>query len=597
MSVQAELAYRDNDPLWRYAVGYLCSVTGDSLVYRASADPAMPALRFRDERGEEYTDAGAFFAVRARAPGYRLGHALMRRWPAFAWLMAVLFTACQRHSRAVSWLARELFGPELRATRFERVSAVFLRLLGLTYIAAFFSFGMQVRGLVGSSGILPLPHLLSEATQAHGWQAFWRVPTLAWLYPGDLMLVTICALGVGGGVLLVSGCRRRTVLAALYVLYLSVVSAGQVFTRYQWDALLLETGFLAIFLPGSVRLVPWLFRLLVARFLFVSGSVKLLGAYGGWRSLHALDHFFMTQPLPAALAWHAAHLPEGALRFMTAAILFIELAMPLFIFLPRRLRMLTAWAVIGLQILLLVTGIYGFMPLLVVALVLFLFDDQAFSRGPLATTMPPAERDTGKVWHAVRIAAAVLIVLMSGGQVARALSGRAPARPLAALAHALAPLQIVNAYALIRDVPVHRYEIELQGSDDNHIWKTYRFAFKPGSAIPRAPWDVTAQPRLDREMALAARTGFVRNAWFLHLVMQLLHGSTPVSRLFAQVPFTAHPPRLLRAELFEYRFTDPATHARTGTWWERRFLREYLSPAMLSQSEPAHAASGTAARP
>lgn len=595
MSIQAELSYRDDDPLCSYVAGYLQSVTGDSVAYRATADLAMPVLRFRDERGEEYTDVHALFAVRARQSGYRLGHWLMTRVPVFAWLMEALFALCHRHSRTSLWLARELFGPKLSASRFERTSAIFLRLLGLVYIAAFVSFGMQVRGLIGTQGILPVTRLLHEAVQAYGVAAVWRVPTLAWLYPGDLMLVAICVAGAAGGTLLLFGARHRLLLAAQYVLYLSLISAGQAFMRYQWDALLLEAGFLAIFLPGSARLVPWLYRLLVARFLFVSGMAKLVGGYAGWRSLHALDHFFMTQPLPGGLAWHAAHLPEPALRFITASVLFVEVVMPAFIFLPRRLRMLTAWAVLGLQLLFVLTGIYGFMPVLMAALVLFLFDDHA-----LACLPGRAHRESrpdGKAWNTARIGVAVLIVVLSALTSTAALEQRGAGQSPEASAHALAPLQIVNAYALLRDVPSRRYEIELQGSDDNHVWKTYGFALKPGPAQQSARWHVLASPRLDRQMALAARTGFVRNAWFLHLVMRLLHGSAPVAHLFADNPFVKSPPRFVRAELFEYRFTGRPVHARTGAWWERRFVREFLSPAMLSDKHTSSAVDDAGTHP
>ena len=56
-------------------------------------------------------------------------------------------------------------------------------------------------------------------------------------------------------------------------MYLSLSSAGQDFLSFQWDALLLEAGFLAIFL-GRARIVAWLFRWLAFRLFFLSGAVK-----------------------------------------------------------------------------------------------------------------------------------------------------------------------------------------------------------------------------------------------------------------------------------------------------------------------------------
>ena len=51
--------------------------------------------------------------------------------------------------------------------------------------------------------------------------------------------------------LLIVGFVPILCLALLFVLYLSLTIAGQTFFSFQWDILLLETGFLAIFLA------PW----------------------------------------------------------------------------------------------------------------------------------------------------------------------------------------------------------------------------------------------------------------------------------------------------------------------------------------------------
>ena len=67
--------------------------------------------------------------------------------------------------------------------------------------------------------------------------------------------------------------------------YLSIVTAGQIFMGYQWDFLLLEAGFLAIFLKPAYTRV-WLFRWLLFRLMFESGAVKLLE----WRPFLAQSH-------------------------------------------------------------------------------------------------------------------------------------------------------------------------------------------------------------------------------------------------------------------------------------------------------------------
>ena len=149
------------------------------------------------------------------------------------------------------------------------------------------------------------------------------------------------------------------------------------FFTYQWDMLLIEAGFLAIFLTAGSVIVVWLYRLLLFRFLFLAGLVKLASGDATWQQLTALDYHFLTQPLPSPLAWYAAQLPHWLLAAATAAALVIELVAVALIFLPRRPRMLAAALVIVFQLGIMLTGSYNWFNLLTVLLCLFLFDDQA----------------------------------------------------------------------------------------------------------------------------------------------------------------------------------------------------------------------------
>ncbi len=93
-------------------------------------------------------------------------------------------------------------------------------------------------GLVGHDGVLPLGEYLPAARQGWGVAAYWRLPTLFWLDSSDTVLLAAAMIGVVLG-------------------YLSFVYAGQVFTNYQRDQLLLEAGFLAVFLTAGSRIVVW----------------------------------------------------------------------------------------------------------------------------------------------------------------------------------------------------------------------------------------------------------------------------------------------------------------------------------------------------
>ena len=191
------------------------------------------------------------------------------------------------------------------------VRAVFVRLLGVVYLIAFASFGVQMAGLVGSEGILPAAEFLDRVRDIFGAGGYRLAPTVFWVSASDAALTAGMIAGLALSVCLIVGFLQRTALVALYVLYLSFVSVGQVFMAYQWDTLLLEVGFLSIFLAIPGPAVVWLFRALVFRFWFLSGAVKLLSDDPTWSSLTALTYHYETQPLPTWVAWYAHHLPEG----------------------------------------------------------------------------------------------------------------------------------------------------------------------------------------------------------------------------------------------------------------------------------------------
>src|SRR5581483_8149590 len=232
---------------------------------------------------------------------------------------------------------------------YELAEALFLRLLGLVYLASFASFWPQMKGLFGARGILPIAQLLPAIRAELGTSAVFQVPTFFWVSSSDTALLWCCFLGCLSAFLLITGAFSRIVSVACWVLFLSVVSVGEPFTSFQWDALLLETGFLALF--TATPWLTWAYRVLLFRLMFESGLVKFLSGDPNSRNLHALRFHFMTQPLPNPIAYYAYRLPPGTLDFMTAATLAIESLAPFLLFCPRRLRQIGVAFLMFLQLL------------------------------------------------------------------------------------------------------------------------------------------------------------------------------------------------------------------------------------------------------
>ncbi|HLH44463.1 MAG TPA: lipase maturation factor family protein [Bryobacteraceae bacterium] len=523
----------------------------------------------------------------ARAVFESLGrHKLYESSRPLALLSEASYRFIARHRNLFYWITRLAFGTRIEPERFAIAQWIFLRLLAAVYVVAFVSLAVQALGLMGSRGIQPVGDFLARLSADFGPIRYLALPSVFWLAATDRILEGAALAGIAFGVLAFFGRLERLALAACWALYLSFCSVAQEFLSFQWDSLLLEAGFLAIFFGCSrsgQRAIAWLYRWLAFRLYFLSGYVKLGSRDPSWRNLTALQYHFHTQPLPTVLAWYADKLPPAMLRAATFATLAIELVAPFLIFAPRRLRHAGAFSTLLLQLLILLTGNYAFFNVLTMAVTLFLFDDhalnwaRAFVRPPKA---PPASRPA-------RLGLALLTALLlalGATRIFETVEGGAP-EPLHSLGRALAPFQIVNPYGLFAVMTTTRTEIIVEGSDDGERWQAYQFRYKPGP-LDRAPrWVQPHQPRLDWQMWFAALGNYRSNPWFVGLALRLLQGSPDVLGLLERNPFSGRRPMYVRAEAYDYRFTDWQTRRRTGNWWERRPLGEYL-PAIGLREAP-----------
>ncbi len=455
-----------------------------------------------------------------------------------------------------------------------RVEALFVRILGFIYLAAFGSLAVQVTGLIGSNGISPARDFLASMRQALGPAAYWYEPSVLWLNSSDRAILLVCVAGVVASLLVIAGVVIRPALVLLLLLYLSLSTAGQDFLSYQWDVLLLETGFLAIFLAGSPTRIL-LFRWLLFRLMFLSGAVKLLSRDAAWRNLTALHYHYETQPLPTPPAWYFYQLPMGFQKASTFVVLAVELAVPCLFFAPRRLRFWAAWITVGLQVLILLTGNYAFFNLLAIALCLFLFDDAALGR--LLPKWNPKPLVRRAPMPAISAALAGFVLLVSGLEMVETFSLPVPG-PARALLRLVSPLRIVNSYGLFAVMTTSRPEIIVEGSNDGANWARYEFRYKPGRLDRAPPWVAPHQPRLDWQMWFAALSDYRQNPWFSSFLLRLLQGSEPVLRLLEHNPFPDRAPRYIRALLFDYEFTGLGSG---GAWWKQKPKGFYFPAASL----------------
>ncbi len=474
-----------------------------------------------------------------------------------------------------SWL-RRLEPPD---SSYEIARTVFLRSLGFIYFVAFLSLNRQVLALIGADGILPAKLFLDrvhQAMESSTFDCFLQLPSLFWLNRDDAFLLACSYAGLILSILIMLGATNALLMLAQWFLYLSFVQIGQIFYGYGWESMTLEAGFLAIFLcPVSSigpfpqhhpapKVIFWFYRWMLFRVMFGAGMIKIRGDEC-WRNLTCLVYHYETQPIPNPLSWYLHQMPvwfhQGGCLFNH----FVELIVPWFYFAPRRLRHIAGLFTIVFQTILILSGNLSFLNWLTIVIAIPCFDDAAFSRIGFRIRPRPGAASASRKYMLAALSLLLIWLsteparnMMSSGQVMNTSFDR---------------LYILNTYGAFGSVTRTRYEIIIEGSDDAVHWKEYEFLAKPGDPKRAPPWIAPYQSRIDWQMWFAAMSDYQNNPWFVHFVYKLLVGDHAVLNLLKTNPFPTAPPRLIRADLYEYHFSKD--HA-GGAWWNRKRVGTYL---------------------
>ena len=579
------------------------------------------ALHLIETDGSVFSGAEAAFRA--------LAHNSNERWlldwydhsTTFARLTEISYRFVAGHRRLFSALTKLGWGRHSQPPSYYLARWFFLRSLGLIYLIAFLSLWVQITGLIGANGILPatgsMEIIRQQATNKQiGAERYHLLPTLCWFSTSDHFLAGQCAAGAILALALMIGFAPAPCLLFLWLLYLSLATISSEFLGFQWDNLLLEVGFLAIFLsplqlwlgvgrsPAPSRLILWLFRWLLFRLMFESGCVKLLSRDPTWHNFTALSVHYETQPLPTWIAWYAHQFPASVQKISTISMFVIELFIPFFIFTPRVPRQLSCAALLLLQVLIFVTGNYCFFNILTAVLCLFLLDDAFlinFLPGKLRTRYAADNKFPSthflKWPRQVTVPLFCVTLAISVIQLVSMFRIRFPwPGPLLAVYQWVSPFRTINSYGLFAVMTTTRPEIIVQGSNDGTNWLDYEFKYKPGDVKIRPKFVEPHQPRLDWQMWFAALSNYQQNPWFLNFCIRLLQGKPEVLRLLKSNPFPAAPPRFIRALEYEYHFTDFASRRQTGAWWRRELKGVYM-PTLSLPPETGKSVTDKAASP
>jgi hypothetical protein len=472
-----------------------------------------------------------------------------------------------------------------------------LRALGFIYAVAFVILIAQLEPLIGARGLLPAARYLAAAPSRDAWE-----PTLFSLHASDAFMGGCAWLGLLLALAVMAGVTNAALMAALWGLYLSFVHVGQTWYGYGWEILLLEAGFLAIFLcplagarpfaPTSPPppLVVWLYRWLAFRLMLGAGLIKIRGD-ACWRELSCLDYHYETQPMPSPMSWLLHQAPHG---FHAAGVLFnhfVELVVPFAALAPRPYRTIAGVLLCAFQLFLIVSGNLSFLNWLTLAVCLACFDDEA-----LLAVVPRATRARcrrrlralarrARPWRSRRYVTGALAVVVAALSLEPVMNMLSPAQ---AMNRSFEPFHLVNTYGAFGSVGREREEIIIEGTADREPtpateWREYQLPCKPGDPARRPCLITPYHHRLDWQAWFVPHYGDPAryDPWLYHLLHQLLEGQGAGGELLAVDPFPTAPPRYVRVSLYRYRFTR---FGEAG-WWRRERRTTLIEP--LGRGDPA----------
>ena len=459
---------------------------------------------------------------------------------------------------------------------------VFQRGLALIYLIAFLVALNQFRPLLGERGLLPVPDFLQAVR-------FRRTPSIFHFFYSDNLFLGVAIAGIVLSATALSSLSERgplwismLVWSLLYIFYLSIVNVGQVFYGFGWESMLLEAGFLTIFLGSNHLAVPiplmLLLRWMLFRVEFGAGLIKLRGD-PCWRNLTCLDFHHETQPLPNPLSSYFHQLPRAFHKLEVAGNFAAQLVVPWGLFFPQPIAAISGALIVLTQMWLFISGNYSWLNLLTMLLAVPAF---ANSQLGFLHLRIPNQLATPVAYEAVVILITLAVLIMSYWPVHNMISRRQ------LMNFSFNPYHLVNTYGAFGSVTKTRNEIIIEGTDESAVteatgWKEYEFKAKPGDPRRRPPQIAPYHLRIDWLIWFAAMMPYYiypQNPWFLVLVQKLLQNDAATLKLLRHNPFPRGP-KIIRARLYRYRFASAREHREIGQWWIRTLVGEYLPPVSL----------------
>lgn len=458
---------------------------------------------------------------------------------------------------------------------------VLQRSLAFVYLIAFIVVIHQFKPLLGERGLLPVPQFIKQVR-------FTESPSIFFWFPTNFAFDLFGWIGVALSLFAISGFSEKfgnlvsaATWGALWLIYLSFVNVGQTFYAFGWETLLLEAGFLAIFL-GSEKTTPsflliLLFNWLLFRGMFGAGLIKIRGDTC-WRDLTCLQYHYETQPMPNPFSWYFHWLPVWIHKTEVLFNHFTELVVPFAYFVPSPISAVAGLITLFFHLWLFASGNFSFLGFLTMVVALSTISDSWLKH--VIPIHPPELAPPSPLYLSAILGLTVLVAALSFYPIRNMISQNQ------LMNASFEPLHLVNTYGAFGTITRPRYEVIVEGTNESVLtwatrWREYEFIGKPGDVSHTPPQIAPYHLRLDWLMWFAAFSSPGQHPWFISFLEKLLEGDKAVLGLLRYNPFPNEPPKFVRALLYEYHFTTPEERSQTGAIWNRKLIGLYFPPVSL----------------
>ncbi|CAF3453887.1 unnamed protein product [Rotaria socialis] len=519
--------------------------------------------------------------------------------------------------------------------------SLFERSLAIINLLAFLSSLSQWRGQIGSTGILPACGFVRHWKERK--MTFLQRPTLCLIISeSDNFLLALHWIGIVCAIMAFFAVIPPGIcLIGCWLCYSSLVTVSTTFMGLQMHSNLLETTMLYILCSPFVAATPEVFVFIQWSLLFrimLGGAVgKYTGGDQSWKDGTAMVWHYWTQPLPNPLSPIFYRMPISIHKIETYFTYVSEGVGAILCYTPQIIRWISYVFFLLILLGINVTGNYAHLaPLTITEMILLLNDNVWRSLIPFEfiisfleyTSIPSYSiawpfkllpwifiglpyffislvplsatfRDENPFSWPIFTNYSTLPLKLTQLIYQHTYVQRYFLIPWNHLVEwceyghdLISPIRLCGRYVKFAHMTKRRWEIIIEGSDDELNWHEYEFKYKPSNInkyLPIVPF--CHMPNLDWRLWFLpndAARGIPPPNWFLVFLERILDHNQAVLSLLGSLPeqFRNRPPKYIRSLLYDYRFTykcdqdtkalvEKTPHVHIGKTWYRNFVGIY----------------------